>query len=94
MIRVSKDGRPVDAKRIVEMPVTPIQTPCMTDPDAWFSNGEGARLAARRCGKECPLSVEKCAEAGFRNDAHEGFRWGVWGGLTAQDRARIAEGAA
>jgi len=53
------------------------------DPDEWFPEVGGNARAAKRICADCPVRVE-CLEY-----ALEGFEWGVWGGLSTQERRRL-----
>jgi Transcription factor WhiB len=46
---------------------------------------EQVKMAKRVC-NECPVQKE-CLEAGLEQDAT--WRWGIWGGLTGSERARL-----
>lgn len=56
-------------------------TPCMTDPELWFSTKAAEQATAKALCRTCPLQAE-CAELGFD------FEFGVWGGLTPLDRRK------
>lgn len=57
---------------------------CRSDPDLWFSGHPRDIQRAKALCEECPMSV-------YRNCRAEGWKHehGVWGGLSAEDRARI-----
>lgn len=64
--------------------------PCVTapDPDLWFSDSPKRREQAKRMCAGCPV-VAECAELG------KGAEYGIFGGLTAVERAGItAQGQA
>lgn len=55
-----------------------------SDPDAWFpEKGDSPRLAKLIC-LSCPIRSE-CLEWAMRTDD----RFGVWGGMTAQERRKL-----
>lgn len=62
------------------------RTPCVREPEVWFSGGQSARLveAVEGCGW-CPVRVV-CAAYGVAADERDG----VWGGLTPADRRALA----
>lgn len=66
-------------------PHAPQHAPCQThDPERWFPNGtdtEGQRRAKELCAT-CPVVVE-CLQYALDN----GEDYGVWGGLSEQERA-------
>lgn len=57
-----------------------------TDPEAFFQEKGGSSREARRICKGCPVRDE-CLEFALKNDE----RFGVWGGMSAQDRKRLKE---
>lgn len=66
--------------------------PCrQTDPDLWFvTSQEGQAEAAQAC-HQCPAQ-EACLRAALDLEGSTGksHRFGIWGGHTPEDRARIA----
>lgn len=59
-------------------------SPCLQDPETWFSGEyEDIALAKRMCA-ECPLQ-KLCLDYAIRNNE----QGGVWGGLTHGDRYRL-----
>ena len=74
------------AEAIKEAPIIP---PCMnTDPEIWFPESGArsiyvGRIARELCGK-CPVQQE-CLTYALEED----IRFGIWGGLTAENRLRL-----
>lgn len=63
--------------------------PCESDPAFWFN--EGATTEPRRiCNTECP-AANGCLLSAMRYESGESaqYRFGVWGGMTAGQRARL-----
>lgn len=59
-------------------------SPCIQDPETWFSGEyEDIALAKRLC-RDCPLQRE-CLDYAIRNNE----QGGVWGGMTHGDRYRL-----
>lgn len=59
------------------------------DPEMWFAEYPSVKVVKRAkaiCAK-CPIRVE-CASRGM------GEEYGIWGGLTAEERARLRRGSA
>lgn len=55
------------------------------DPELWFpEKGESARPAKRVC-RACPVRRECLADALRRDE-----QWGIWGGLSRQERRQAA----
>lgn len=66
-------------------------TPCQTrDPDIWFSfDPDTQHYAASLC-RECPVRQECLRVALEYERGHSvSFRFGIWGGKTPEQRARI-----
>lgn len=73
------------AEAIEKAPIIP---PCMTtDPEIWFpefsSNVPNYRMAKKLC-SNCPVARECLAYALATNE-----QYGVWGGLTTDERRRL-----
>ncbi|MFL0711640.1 MAG: WhiB family transcriptional regulator [Microcella pacifica] len=60
-----------------------------TDPEAFFPPKGGSTKAAKRICDMCDVR-EQCLEYALRTGQHEG----VWGGLSARERARMRKDAA
>lgn len=58
--------------------------PCAEDPDLWFSLDTSKKRQAIRICERCPLR-DACLQLAIDNQEE----WGVWGGSTAQERARL-----
>src|SRR5687768_12531727 len=56
----------------------------MENPDDWFDKYDSNRRAEKLC-QGCPVIME-CLEYALENDE----RFGIWGGLTARSRRRLA----
>jgi WhiB family redox-sensing transcriptional regulator len=52
-----------------------------TDPDLWFPEKGGPVDKAKQICARCPVQLN-CARAG------KDERWGVWGGLSSEDRLK------
>lgn len=84
-----------DLKRVVEQSPLPrgVETPCMSWPDGWFGDLEGSSSVApismvkRMCGG-CPVRIE-CLSWAMEAE-QSSYRYGVWGGYTPSERARLA----
>ncbi|QCP08214.1 WhiB family transcriptional regulator [Micrococcus luteus] len=66
--------------------------PCRrADPDAWFSTNPYRQAEAAQACHQCPAQ-ELCLRAALDLEGSTGksYRFGVWGGHTPEDRARIA----
>lgn len=65
--------------------------PCQNYPDMFFpdpaNRSVDGRLAKNMC-RECPI-IRQCAEYGMKNE-----EFGIWGGLTPEDRRRLRGWAA
>lgn len=59
-------------------------TPCEIDPDTWWSDWPETIQKAKELCDTCPVKAA-CAEWSIRG--HEKF--GVWGGMSAQDRSAV-----
>ena len=65
-------------------------TPCSSDPELWFEGTEAANAQAIAICQACPVRAA-CTElvADFEPSTRPpGSRFGIWGGLTPEDRAR------
>ena len=63
------------------------------DPDAWFPDeGDWQRAAYAKltCYTQCPLR-DACLRIALESDA-DWARWGIWGGLSPHERARLKAG--
>ena len=69
----------------------PEHAPDVWHPAASSSDDPVARAAIAVC-RDCPVVVECLDYALAREAATPGTRWGVWGGLTADQRARLSRG--
>lgn len=63
--------------------------PCKADPDAMFSSTQGGIEYAKGFCSQCP-AVERCLQWALET----GEDWGVWGGLSAQERHALRRRAA
>lgn len=67
--------------------------PCrQTDPDAWFATTPDRQAEAAQACHQCPAQ-EACLRAALDLEGSTGksHRFGIWGGHTPEDRARIAQ---
>ena len=68
------------------------RTPCqLADPDLWFATApEVVATAVQLCG-QCPV-LERCLAVAMRIEGGQrpSSRYGVWGGLTAEQRYRLS----
>ena len=66
-------------------------TPCQTrDPDIWFSFDQDTQHYAASLCRECPVRQECLRAALEYEQGHSAsFRFGIWGGKTPEQRARI-----
>ena len=66
-------------------------TPCQVrDPDIWFSFDPGTQHYAASLCRECPVRQECLRAALEYEQGHSvSFRFGIWGGKTPEQRARI-----
>lgn len=55
-----------------------------TNPEAFFPEQGGNTAEAKKLCAKCPV-MDQCREEALANDE----RYGIWGGLTPNDRARI-----
>jgi hypothetical protein len=64
----------------------PPDLPCRTNPELWFADpGKSEDIAeAKRLCRTCPV-IDACLQ--YALDHRD--RWGVWGGLSAEDRAAL-----
>lgn len=60
--------------------------PCEDQPDLWFD--EDTEVEAKARCSSCPFKAE-CLQRALAFEASEKYRWGVWGGLTALERADL-----
>lgn len=58
----------------------------------YSSNGSEYKVAKKIC-LTCEARI-KCLEKAMDFERGQEWRWGVWGGLAAKERARLAKGAA
>ena len=66
-------------------------TPCQVrDPDIWFSFDPGTQHYAASLCRECPVRQE-CLRAALEYEHGQpvAIRFGIWGGKTPEQRARI-----
>ncbi|VXB24063.1 WhiB family transcriptional regulator [Citricoccus sp. K5] len=65
-----------------------VLTPCRQDPEQWFPAPGGTAPIARALCQTCPV-IDACLEAAldFEGDARRADRFGVWGGMSPQERA-------
>jgi len=65
--------------------------PCKTSgtPDAWFSTNQMITLKAKVVCRSCPFRTA-CLNLALADDE----QWGVWGGLTERERAKLKRRAA
>ena len=61
------------------------------DASLWFPPRSGAReaAAAGEGGCRCPV-VDECLSYAMEYEGRDRFRYGIWGGLTARERERLA----
>lgn len=57
------------------------------DPDVWFAADLAIVIAAKAVCAACPVRAECLAEALDRGETE-----GIWGGLTAEERAQLLAG--
>lgn len=69
-----------------------VDTPCRQDPEAWFPPPGGSAPVARALCQTCP-AIDPCLEAAldFEGTVNRLGRFGIWGGLTPQQRANEAQ---
>ena len=65
----------------------PDHAPDVWHPAASSSDDPEARAAITVC-RECPVKAE-CLEYALAREDATGTRWGIWGGLTADQRSRL-----
>ena len=63
-------------------------------PDLWFPEPGANLTTAKRVCASCPL-IQECLEYAMETEAQlTGYRFGIYGGLSAVERARLAREAA
>jgi WhiB family redox-sensing transcriptional regulator len=62
-----------------------------TDPEAFFPEKGGSTREAKRVCRSCEVRAE-CLEYALENP--DIGQWGIWGGLSAQERRRMRKAAA
>lgn len=65
---------------------TPCHSPSDVDPDIWYSDARRKQRQAKAACAACPLQ-QQC----LRQALVEGEEWGIWGGLTTEERDRLKE---
>lgn len=73
----------------------PLDTPCQhEDAEIWFSNDELVQRHAKQLCATCPaVAVRACLKLALDTEERgHGYRHGIWAGLTANQRSRIADG--
>jgi len=77
-------------KRITNSLPLPMPALCAeTDPEAFFPEKGGSARPAKAVCRDCPVRAE-CLQ--YALDHHE--YWGIWGGLSYQERRRLRQEAA
>jgi len=62
-------------------------------PDMWFPEPGANLSAAKRVCAECPLAAE-CLEYAMETEERTPGRFGIYGGLSAVERSKLARSAA
>lgn len=63
-----------------------------TDPEAFYPERGNSTLDAKRVCAGCPVRAQ-CLDYAMTVERDAAYRFGVWGGLSPDERARLAAGA-